>query len=64
MIFTSLNTGGLKSNFGSGVAGAEPLYLSNVYSLCNLASKNLMKLARFWPIPQLWHLKNISFLTL
>jgi hypothetical protein len=41
------NTGGLKSNLGFGVAGADDLYLSNKYNSCSFGSTNLIKFARF-----------------
>ena len=55
---------GLKSNLGFGVAGADFLYLSRRYCSYNFGSINFIKFAKFCPWPQLWHLKNISFLTL
>ena len=46
-IVWSLNLTGLKSNFGVGVAGADPLYLSKIYSEYKVGSTNFKKLAKF-----------------
>jgi len=58
-VFNSFD--GVKSNSGLSFVCLPFLNLSKIYSFYKLGSKNLIRLPNDCPIPQLWHLKNISF---